>query len=268
MTPRKRPVTCLHVDAGGHVLWVGDAEGCVSGYDIGGEPGMSVGPAQRLHVWQAFRVGQVTTICVTPAGEVWTGSSRGHIRVWTLGRPASYAGEEPEPPMCRELRRAGGERPHNSAVGCLVCDATGQLVWSTTAFNLLLWDAASGAFLGMLQRPKASGDGGGGGVPSEPPSASKYRVDPKKGLEVDPLSGTVVACPTPAGWATLRAEQEAWAAATDTGVSELMERVSIGGGKVVQGVGKAVKFIGERAPWRMDASASEVAIWRVSTPTI
>ena len=66
-------------------------------------------------------------------------------------------------------------------------------------------------------------------------------------MEVDPLTGTVVARPAPAIWAALRAEQEAWAAQTDTGVSELMERMSIGGSKVVQGAGKAVKFIGKLA---------------------
>ena len=86
-------------------------------------------------------------------------------------------GEAPEPPRCRELRKAGGERPHGGPVLFLaspgerekVChvllrtspddwhppcfpSADGQLVWSFSTKGVMLWDAASGMFLGVLQR--------------------------------------------------------------------------------------------------------------------
>ncbi len=35
-----------------------------------------------LKRWQAHRIGHVTAMCTTPWGELWTGSSRGIIRVW------------------------------------------------------------------------------------------------------------------------------------------------------------------------------------------
>lgn len=76
-------------------------------------------------------------------------------RVWELGEPA-LAGDAPEPPRCRELRKVFGERAHSGPVVSLLCPADGQLVWSASAKGLLLWDAACGAFLGALQRRGAT----------------------------------------------------------------------------------------------------------------
>lgn len=41
---------------------------------------------------QAYGVGSLSSMCVTPAGELWTGSSRGNIRVWELAGRESTAG--------------------------------------------------------------------------------------------------------------------------------------------------------------------------------
>lgn len=72
-------------------------------------------------------------------------------RVWELGAPALLA-EHPSPPRCRELRKGYGERAHGGPVLRLVCPADGQLVWSASPKGVMLWDAACGAFLGLLQR--------------------------------------------------------------------------------------------------------------------
>ncbi len=61
-------------------------------------------------------------------------------------------GDTPEAPRSRELRKGFGERAHSSPVVSLACAADGQLVWSASGKGVLLWDAACGAFLGMLQR--------------------------------------------------------------------------------------------------------------------
>jgi hypothetical protein len=46
---------------------------------------MSLRADHRVHQFQAYRVGHVTTMCRTPQGELWTGSSRGNIR-WERGQ--------------------------------------------------------------------------------------------------------------------------------------------------------------------------------------
>jgi hypothetical protein len=149
---------------------------------------MSLRAGHRAFQWQAHRVGYATAMCRTPQGHLWTGSSRGNLRwaqmllsgphklsghlvvrtrarpvnlraslppprrMWELGEPA-LVGEAPEPPRARELRKGFGERAHSGTVLALVVPAEGQLVWSASPKGVLLWDAACGAFLGMLQRP-------------------------------------------------------------------------------------------------------------------
>ena len=124
-------------------------------------------------------------------------------RMWDLGDPA-LVGDTPEPPTCRELRKGLGERAHSGPLVALVSTHDGQLVWSATAKGILLWDAASGAFLGVLQRwvPAAAaaeslaagsggGSGGGGGTSAASADAAAaamntYRID---GFKVGKRSG-------------------------------------------------------------------------------
>lgn len=94
-------------------------------------------------------------------------------RVWELGEPA-LVGDTPEPPRSRELRKGFGERAHSGPVVALACPADGQLVWSASGKGVLLWDAACGAFLGMLQR-----------------SAPRFASQPSQ-AEMSPLAGVDV----------------------------------------------------------------------------
>jgi hypothetical protein len=105
-------------------------------------------------------------------------------RVWELGEPA-LVGEAPEPPRCRELRKSYGERAHSGQVLFLACPADGQLVWSASAKGVLLWDAASGAFLGVLQRavgrpPPQATASEIQAINSSDSAALKFKVDSSK----------------------------------------------------------------------------------------
>jgi hypothetical protein len=104
--------------------------------------------------------------------------------VWELGEPA-LVGEAPEPPRCRELRKSYGERAHSGQVLFLACPADGQLVWSASAKGVLLWDAASGAFLGVLQRavgrpPPQATPSEIQAINSSDSAALKFKVDSSK----------------------------------------------------------------------------------------
>ncbi len=88
-------------------------------------------PAARLVMrWQAFRSGAVTAIARTAWGGLWTGSSRGAVRVWApeVGGAAAAGGGGAElVAPTRELRRSHGARPHGSAVAFLLAPAGGQV---------------------------------------------------------------------------------------------------------------------------------------------
>ncbi len=179
-SPRSRPTTCLLTDEARGILWVGDKDGWVAGYDITGKPGNILDPeTSRLYSWQAHRVGTVAGMCLSSTGELWTGSSRGTIRVWRLhglhynhnhssssssrkkkeksvggglhhsGGSGGGGGAVGKP---RELRRPAGERAHSGAIVCMVCSADGQIIWTASRKGIVLWDAYSGAYLGSLSR--------------------------------------------------------------------------------------------------------------------
>lgn len=81
-----------------------------------------------MDIMQAHRVGSVTSMCRTPWGDLWTGTSRGWIRVWEVAEPDAFndAGEYRLP--MREVRRSGGARPHAGGVAHMVCPAGGQVI--------------------------------------------------------------------------------------------------------------------------------------------
>ncbi|KAL4853623.1 Type II inositol polyphosphate 5-phosphatase 15 [Chlorella vulgaris] len=245
-----RAASCLYVDQASQLLWVADKEGWVYAYDTSGEPCMSLKAGHRAYHFQAHRVGFVTAMRRTSHGHLWTGSSRGNLRVWELKEPA-LLGDAPEPPRARELRKGFGERAHSGPVLALSCPADGQLVWSASSKGVLLWDAACGAFLGLLQRtsprPAPAAQPELSASPTLDVAALRYKVDGAKGLETDPITGYVVSRPPSFEWERIAVEQEAWAAQTDNNINELMERVSIGGSKALQGAGKAVKLLGKLA---------------------
>lgn len=84
---------------------------------------------------QAHKQGKVTALGISGWGELWTGSSRGAIRVWPLARGnVNHNGEAGGSPgtHLRELRRSGGARPHGGEVKQIVFPTGGQVsgsVW-------------------------------------------------------------------------------------------------------------------------------------------
>ncbi|KAL4534362.1 hypothetical protein Ndes2437B_g03641 [Nannochloris sp. 'desiccata'] len=185
---RSRPATCLLADEARGILWIGDKDGWVVAYDITGRPGNILDPGtSRLHSWQAHRVGTIAAMCLSSTGELWTGSSRGTIRIWRLQGLHSYSGYTGSASKkkkekysstgsagastaaglnrtssgigatgtvgkARELRRPAGERAHSGAIVSMVCSADGQLVWTASRSGIVLWDAYSGAYLGFLSK--------------------------------------------------------------------------------------------------------------------
>ena len=75
---------------------------------------------------QAHKIGAVLAICRSGWGELWTGSSRGSVRVWPVDENRPRAGGEGVR-AARELRRASGGRPH-SVVDFIIIPATGQVL--------------------------------------------------------------------------------------------------------------------------------------------
>jgi len=73
---------------------------------------------------QAHKVGRVTAICTTAWGDVWTGSSRGTIRVWRVESQPEGVGSVS---IARELRRQGGFRAAAHAINFLVVPSCGQV---------------------------------------------------------------------------------------------------------------------------------------------
>ena len=127
-----KPVTCVFYDAPGRMLWLGHADGLVSAFAIGRTTGPSC-DAQHVVHWQAHRMGAVTAIVRTAAGGLWTGTSRGSLRMWAPearqaagGGPAVSSASDIAA-SARELRRPHGAKPHNSGVAFLVAPATGQV---------------------------------------------------------------------------------------------------------------------------------------------
>ena len=134
--------TAAFVDRTGAVVWVGNSTGEVTRWDL---------PTLRLrHKFQAHRGGSVTALLVTDYGDLWTGSSRGSLRLWARGAmdsPQSNADSF-------ELRRAGGERAHGKVQGmCHV--SSSNTVWSLGIHSLAVWDATNGNFkasVGQLEK--------------------------------------------------------------------------------------------------------------------
>lgn len=139
-------------------------------------------------------------------------------------------------------------------------------VWTASAKGVNLWESSSGAFLGPLKQlhrrslsagtitfsplessitNPAPGPGSNEGIDvSNTTSSNPTNPNPSAvGLPVDPVTGALLATPSPASRAKIWAQQEVWANQSDKGMAEFAERLSAGGQTVVQGAGKAVKFM-------------------------
>eukprot|EP00884_Botryococcus_braunii_P008578 jgi/Botrbrau1/17721/Bobra.0166s0143.1 len=242
-------------------LWLGHADGRVSAYGID-TPGRSIS-ASRKHFWQAHKAGAVTAICRTAWGDIWTGSSRGVIRVWSAD-PSSYReGLEYHGPV-RELRRVNGAKPHSSPVKFLIAPSSGQVVWSSGDKSIALWCAFSGRFLGVLKSglapdlslavPSAVPVAGDLGVSLSiraSPSVSvgdveerRMFIDPAKGLPLDG-EGHLIGRASNMRKDHFSAEQEAWFSASDRYAVELLGQLAAHGGSVVGHAGKAAQSAGK-----------------------
>ena len=63
------------------ILWTGHNDGKICAFALDAKPGVAL-TGRTLNSWQAHRIGSVTVLLTTPWGELWSGSSRGIIRVW------------------------------------------------------------------------------------------------------------------------------------------------------------------------------------------
>ncbi|CAL5226967.1 g9852 [Coccomyxa viridis] len=237
-------VTCTFADHLSNILWMGHSDGRVSAFSMGDAPGTAVN-GQLLHCWQAHRVGAITSLCRTPWGNLWTGTSRGWIRIWDCADPGAFndAGEYALP--MRELRRHGGARPHIGSVSHMICPAGGQVVWSGSERAILLWCAYTGAYVGAListeTEPLADTEQQ---QPAAEAEERKHMVDPAKGLEVS-SDGRALARPPRQDLEQWVEEQVAWAASSETTSAQYMEAFAFRRGKALQGAGKAAKFLGK-----------------------
>ena len=66
---------------GAGILWTGHNDGKICAFALDAKPGVAL-TGRTLNTWQAHRIGSVTVLVTTPWGELWSGSSRGIIRVW------------------------------------------------------------------------------------------------------------------------------------------------------------------------------------------
>ena len=69
----------------------------------------------------------MTSLCRTPWGDLWTGTSRGWIRIWECADAGAFADSAEYALPMREIRRSGGARPHAGGVAHMVCPAGGQV---------------------------------------------------------------------------------------------------------------------------------------------
>ncbi|EFJ50943.1 hypothetical protein VOLCADRAFT_88385, partial [Volvox carteri f. nagariensis] len=146
-----QPTCCMLLDDVSGSLWTGHKDGRVVRWSV--EPGRV---AVYEHHWRAHVRGKITSMTLTPWGDLWTASSGGTIRAWQYqgGLPAS------RPPIklfeCRRCKPAMGsaartnaQRPHSKA-RLLCLGPSGRVVWSAGRTGMALWAAYDGEFLGAL----------------------------------------------------------------------------------------------------------------------
>ncbi|UPQ98747.1 inositol polyphosphate phosphatase [Chloropicon primus] len=130
-------ITCITVDNKSNRIWAGHATGEVTYWD-------SVS-LKFLHMFQAHRNGSVNAIIVTAYGDVWTGSSRGSLRIWKDGgKVLPRSGQN-----SFELRRSNGDRAHGRIKALLYVPAA-NVVWSCGIHSLALWNATTGAYISSV----------------------------------------------------------------------------------------------------------------------
>ena len=183
---------------GGEALWCGHSDGRIS------EIVLAEGAEPRLERQFAAHRSAASAVVVTPALEVWTGSSHGTIRCWAIADIAAGAQSDTKlgcplfkPEFSVELEWQGSR---GSDVRCLLHVEAQGAVWSGSSGKggTHVWDAESHAHLEALdgeagahlvcatvvQLPAAAERGGGAGETSVWTGHTNGRVgqwDPKRG---------------------------------------------------------------------------------------
>ena len=123
--------------------------------------------------WKAHKHGSIDAIAMTMWGDLWTGSSRGSVRIWhevSVGKL----------PTSMPLKRPGGDKPHGG-VKAIVVSSCGSVVWTAGQNNISIWEAYSGSFLGRIETDRASIEFLGA-----PPFPDRHqRINPTRGLDLD-----------------------------------------------------------------------------------
>jgi len=81
------------------ILWTGHNDGRVCAFALDAKPGVAL-TGRMLNSWQAHRIGSVTVLITTPWGELWSGSSRGIIRVWRHAHKPQGGGHRCKQHLC------------------------------------------------------------------------------------------------------------------------------------------------------------------------
>lgn len=135
---------------------------------IGKEP---ITLTKCVNQWKAHKHGSIDAMVMTLWGDLWTGSSKGSIRIWSELVPGKA-------PKTHVLRRTGGEKPHGS-VTAMVISSCGSIVWTAGQNNIALWQASSGEYLGRIETDRTTD--------SNPTNATErtLRINTTFGLDVD-----------------------------------------------------------------------------------
>lgn len=241
ITYKAKKITCCHLEHARRILWVADKEGWISGYSVANINAKSLEKDHLLHQWRASRVGHITSMTISINNELWTGNSRGVVRVWphTAGNPTTLSVFNPFSEECstkgRELRKGTFDRAHNSKIVALHRASNGYTIWSVSSKSILLWDAGSGMCFGAIgsdsvgtsSKPNFFGENSGSAI-----------IERRVGLELDPLNGAVLWRPARDDYGYCHSQQESWASLSERGVVELTERIT-------ESAGKAVTFFGK-----------------------
>eukprot|EP00889_Picochlorum_renovo_P000771 jgi/Picre1/27801/NNA_000765.t1 len=242
ITYKSKKISCCYMDHDRSVMWVADREGWVTGYSVKDIDAKALAREHLIHQWRAFRVGYVSAMTVAIDGALWTGSSRGVMRVWphAAGPPTIVSMFKPfssdNETKARELRRSAFDRAHGSKIIALHSAADGYIIWSATAKDILLWDVGSGMCYGMIGHSNGSSPLKRANFFSE--TSGTPVIEKDKGMEVDPLNGAVLWRPTREDYGYCHSQQESWAQLSERSVVELTERITDGAGKAVKLFGK------------------------------
>lgn len=100
-----------------------------------------------VNQWKAHKHGSIEALAMTMWGDLWTGSSRGSVRLWRKPSAGKF-------PNSTALKRPGGEKPHGG-VKAIVVASCGSVVWTAGQNNISIWEAYSGSYLGRIETDRS-----------------------------------------------------------------------------------------------------------------